>query len=79
LCYFEWSEIFYFLFFFMIHAPPIGSKRGFLLAWKPGVDLECFQTNANTISVWCYSDPPNHSWMLSCIYGSPYAFNKPQF
>jgi hypothetical protein len=66
-------------FFLMIHAPPLGSKGGLLLAWKVGVDLECFQTNVNTISAWCYSDPPNHPWMLSCIYGSPYAFNKSQF
>jgi len=63
----------------MVHAPLIGFKGGLLLAWKPGVELECFQSNANTISVWCYSDPLNHPWMLLCIYGSPYAFNKPQF
>jgi hypothetical protein len=63
----------------MVHAPPIGFKGGLLLAWKPSVELECFQSNANTISAWCYSDPLNHPWMLSCIYSSPYAFNKPQF
>jgi len=63
----------------MVHAPHIGFKGGLLLAWKPGVDLECFQTNANIISAWCYSDLHNHPWMLSCIYGSLYAFNKSQF
>jgi hypothetical protein len=47
-----------------------------LLAWRNGVKLECFLTNVNTITAWCYSDPPNHPWMLSCIYGSPYASNK---
>jgi len=63
----------------MAHAPPYGSKGGLVLAWKLGVDLECFQTNVNAISAWCYSDPPNQPWMLSCMYGSPYAFGKPQF
>jgi hypothetical protein len=66
-------------FFLMAHAPPYGSKGGLVLAWKLGVDLECFQTNVNAISAWCYSDPPNQPWMLSCMYGSPYAFGKPQF
>jgi hypothetical protein len=66
-------------FFSMVHAPPYGSKGGLVLAWKLGVDLECFQINVNIISVWCYSDPPNNPWMLSCIYGSPYTSGKPEF
>lgn len=63
----------------MSHAPPVGTKGSLLLAWRHGVELECFKTNVNTISVWCYFDPPNQPWMLSCIYGSPYASTKPQF
>jgi len=63
----------------MAHAPPIGSKGGLLLAWRNGVDLECFVTNANTISAWCYSDPVHTPWMLSCVYGSPYSHNRSQF
>jgi hypothetical protein len=27
------------------------------------VDLECFISNKNNISVWCYSDPPNSHWI----------------
>jgi len=49
-----------------------------LLAWCPGVELECFITNVNTISAWCYSDPVNTPWMLSCVYGSPYYHNRQQ-
>jgi hypothetical protein len=41
----------------MVHAPPIGSNGSLVLAWRSGVDLECFQINANTISTRCYSDP----------------------
>jgi hypothetical protein len=25
----------------------------------------------NKINAWCYSDPPNTPWLLSCIYGLP--------
>jgi hypothetical protein len=52
--------------------PPSGTKGGLLLAWRHGVDLECFLTDVNKISAWCYSDPPNSPWILSCIYGPPY-------
>jgi hypothetical protein len=33
------------------------------------VDIECILTSVNIINVWCYSDPPNTLWLLSCIYG----------
>jgi hypothetical protein len=66
-------------FFLMAHAPPLGSKGGLLLAWRNGVDLECFVTNANTISTWCYSDRGHTPWMLSCVYGSPYSHNRTKF
>jgi hypothetical protein len=33
--------------------------------------LECFASNENHISAWCYSDPPNTPWILSCVYGPP--------
>jgi hypothetical protein len=45
-------------FFLMPHAPPIGTKGVLLLAWRTGVELKCFQTNVNTITYLCYSDPP---------------------
>ena len=53
----------------MVHAPPSRSKGGLLLAWHIGVDIECISTSVNTINAWCYSDPPNNPWLLSCIYG----------
>jgi hypothetical protein len=49
-----------------------GSSGGLVLSWCPGVDLECFASDKNNISAWCYSDTPPHSpWILSCVYGSP--------
>ena len=66
-------------FFMMLHAPPTGSKGGLLLAWRHGVDFECISTSVNIINVWCYSDPPNKPWLLSCIYGPPTNHNKPMF
>jgi hypothetical protein len=66
-------------FFLMSHAPPTGSKGGFLLAWRHGVDLDCFSVSDNTIYAWCYSDPPNKPWLLTCIYGPPERKNKPRF
>jgi hypothetical protein len=53
----------------MVHAPPSGSKGGLLLAWCHGVDVEYFSVSVNKINAWCYSDPPNSPWLLSCIYG----------
>jgi hypothetical protein len=44
-------------FFSPAHVSPVGSKGGLLLAWRNGVELECFVTNVNTITAWCYSDP----------------------
>jgi hypothetical protein len=53
----------------MSHTPPIGSKGGLLLSWRHDVDLECFSTTSNTINAWCYYDPLNNPWLLTCIYG----------
>jgi hypothetical protein len=55
----------------MSHAPPTSSKGGLLLARRHGVDLECFSITVNTINAWCYSNPPNNHWLLTCIYGPP--------
>jgi hypothetical protein len=57
-------------FFLLCQVAPIGFSGGLVLSWRPGVDLECFSFNKNTISVWCYSDPPHSPWILSCIYAS---------
>jgi hypothetical protein len=35
-----------------------GSSGGLVLSWCPGVDLECFASDKNNISAWCYSDTP---------------------
>ena len=32
--------------------------------------------NKNNISAWCYSDPPNSPWILSCVYGPPVRKDK---
>jgi hypothetical protein len=50
-----------------------------VLAWRLGVELECFLTNQNNISAWCFSDPPNTPWIMSCIYGPLDKCNKPTF
>ena len=43
------------------------------------MELESFLTNKNNISTWCYSDPLNSLWILSCIYGPLEKINKPAF
>ena len=42
----------------MSHVAPIGSCGGLVLVWRLGVKLECYLTNRNNISAWCFSDPP---------------------
>ena len=63
----------------MSHALPSGSKRGLLLAWQHGVDLECVSTSSNTIITWCYFDPPHNLWLLTCRYGPSVKKNKSTF
>ena len=58
-------------FFLMSQVAPIGSSGGLVLFWRPGVDLECFVTNKNNISAWCFSDPLHSPWIMSCIYEPP--------
>jgi hypothetical protein len=58
-------------FFLLTQVAASGSSGGLVLTWRPGVDLECFISNSNNISAWCYSDPPYSPWILSCIYGPP--------
>ena len=62
----------------MTHVAPIGTCGGFVLAWRVGVELESFIFNKN-ITFWCYFDPPNSSWILSCIYGPPEKKNEAAF
>jgi hypothetical protein len=66
-------------FFLMTQFAPAGSSGGLVLTWRPGVELECFITNKNHISAWCYSDPPYNPWILSCIYGPPDSRDKLAF
>jgi hypothetical protein len=66
-------------YFMMSHVSPIGSRGGLLLAWRLGVNLDCFSSNVNIINAWCYSDPPNKPWLLSCIYGPPAKINNSLF
>jgi hypothetical protein len=66
-------------YFNMTHAPPSSSKGGLLLAWHNGVDIKCFLVSVNKINAWCFSDPPNSPWLLSCIYGPPEKQYKSMF
>jgi hypothetical protein len=43
------------------------------------VDLDCFSSSVNTINAWCYSDPLNKPWLLTCIYGPPEKANNLKF
>jgi exonuclease III len=63
-------------FYLMTHVAPSGSCGGLVLAWRLGVELESFISNKNNITSWCYLDPPNSPWILSCIYGPPEKCNK---
>jgi hypothetical protein len=63
----------------MLHAPPSSTKGGLLLAWRHGVNLVSCSSSSNILSVWCYSDPPDNTWLLSCIYGPPIHKNKTMF
>jgi hypothetical protein len=62
-------------FFLLTQVAASSSGGGLVLAWYPGVDLECLASDKNQILAWCFSDPtppPHHSpWILSCVYGSP--------
>lgn len=63
-------------FYLLVQVSPFGSKGGILLAWRCGVDLECFVFNINNISAWIYFDPPSQPCFLSCVYGPLYKKNK---
>ena len=63
----------------MTQVAASGSSGGLVLSWRPGVDLECFISNTNNISVWCYSDPPQSLWILSYVYGPPKRSDKYEF
>ena len=56
-------------FFLMIQVASCGASGGLVVAWQPGIDLECFITNKENIFAWCYSNPPHFPWILSCVYG----------
>jgi exonuclease III len=45
-------------YYLMTHVAPIGSSGGLVLAWRLGVELECFLTNQNNISAWCFLTLP---------------------
>jgi hypothetical protein len=66
-------------FYSMAHVAPVGLSGGLILAWRTGVELECFLFSKHNISAWCYSDPSNSPWILSCLYGPPEKKNKLAF
>jgi hypothetical protein len=53
----------------MFQVAPTSSSGGLVLFWQPRMDLECFVTNKNNISLWCFFDPPHAPWIHSCVYG----------
>jgi hypothetical protein len=46
-------------FYSMAHVAPTGLSGGLVLAWRTGVELECFLFSKHNIFAWCFSDPPN--------------------
>ena len=56
-------------FFLMSQVAAPSSSGGLVLSRLPRVDLESFTSNKNNISTWCYFDPPQSPWILSCVYG----------
>jgi hypothetical protein len=58
-------------FFLISQVAASGSSGGLALAWHPRVELECFASDKNSISTWCFSDPSHSPWILSCVYGPP--------
>ena len=63
----------------MTHVAPIGSCGVLVLTWRLGVELKSFLTKKNNITTWCFSDLPNHPWILSCLSGPLEKLNKPAF
>jgi exonuclease III len=66
-------------FFLMSQVPASGLSGGLVLSWRPGVDLECFSLNKHSISAWCYSDPPQTPWIISCVYAPPKRSDRLKF
>jgi hypothetical protein len=58
---------------------PLVLKVGFCWLGHMVWDLECFSITVNTINAWCYFDPPNKLWLLTCIYGLLERKNKSGF
>jgi hypothetical protein len=56
-------------FFIFSQVVATGTSGGLVLSWRLGIELECFVSNKNNISAWCYYDPPTSPWILSCVYG----------
>jgi hypothetical protein len=47
-----------------------GLSGGLALAWRPRVELECFASDKNNISAWCFSNPLHrlHSLGFSHVF-----------
>ncbi|GLT45839.1 hypothetical protein SLA2020_196420 [Shorea laevis] len=66
-------------FYLLSQVAPSGSKGGLLLAWRTGIDFDCFVLNTNYISIRCFSNPANTPWILSCVYGPSDRRDRPDF
>ena len=66
-------------FFLLTQVAASGTGGGLVLYWRPGVVLECFSSNKNHITSWCYSDPLQSPWILSCVYGPPNRCDRATF
>lgn len=44
-------------FYLLFQCPPMGKKGGYVLTWRPGVEIEPIFSNKNIISGMVYSDP----------------------
>ena len=57
----------------------IGKAGGLALFWKLGVDLEVIFSNNNVIATLVYSGPPETTWLLIAIRGSPCLAKREKF
>lgn len=49
--------------------PTQGTNGGFSIAWKLGVNCETGFCNNHIVNLIVSSDPPEHPWLMSFLYG----------
>lgn len=59
--------------------PPRRTSGGLSIVWKIGVQCEVGFCNENIVNLVLSSNPTNHQWMVSFVYGPPDWNNKANF